>query len=324
MLTVDVWGSYEWVCLGLVASLLRRCGFDIESIAWWIAPNAVLKGAMLTSTTPIQLATPIDLGLQGHKLESFVKNITEYKGQLDASLVALRKGKATPDERAWLLEQGFVKEKTSGNGVATDTFAAWVLGPFRIRASYKEDRPTALFPGWAAIGWNRNQYAKVNLEDAKLIKASLDKRTLDPSESDGWATWFKPLPVIVTGEGKHRADLHRQHKLDMLARVRIDTFPGAESLELVRIHWASDEWALRCLDVNAFGAGGRFQDDLVYLPLPQLSVPLLQAYGVQTCSRKCWPWQVSLGLRDSPRDAPFGLKWQPKKWRSVVLSEGYI
>lgn len=181
-----------------------------------------------------------------------------------------------------------------------------------------------MFPGWAAIGWNRNQYAKVSLEDAELIKASLDKRTLDPSESDGWATWFKPLPVIVTGEGKHRADLHRQHKLDMLARVSIDTFPRPELLELVRIHWADHEWALRCLDATAFGLGGRSQSNLVYLPLPQLSVPFFQAYGVQTCSRKCWPWQVSLGLRDAPREAPLGLKLQPKKWRSLVLSGGYI
>lgn len=267
-----------------------------------------------------EIGVPTDLALHGHVLMPHVSCITEYKGKLDATLVATALKRSTPEQRAWLLTEGFVKHELFGTGVNPQTFASWVLGPFRIDAPIKEQRQTSVFPGWAAIGWNRRQYGGVSLDQARAIKSSLDKSTMDPSVSDGYATWLKPIPVIVAGEGKHRVDLHRQHCLDMVARIQIDEFPPAAELELFRIHGSGGVWGLRCLRMDRIRKTGRVQGALAYLPLPNLSVPLLKAYGVQISERRYWPWQISLGLDD----APLGLRLRPGKWRSVVLSNGYV
>jgi hypothetical protein len=170
------------------------------------------------------------------------------------------------------------------------------------------------------IGWNRRQYGKVSFGEAEAIKSLLDGRTLDPTVSDGYATWLKPLPVIIAGEGEHRVDLHRTHCLDMLARIKVDEFPVAEELELVRIHGSAVAWGLRCLKMNKIAQTRRVQGALAYLPLPNLSVPFFKAYGVQVNTRSAWPWQVSFGLDETP----LSLRVRSSEWRNTVLSSGYI
>jgi hypothetical protein len=262
-------------------------------------------------------AQPIRLSFDNADLQNQVRRISEYKGRLDAALVAIKDDLATSDQIAWLEQEGFTREEPSGTGVEPNTFARWIFGPFAQWKNYTSSE-LMIFPGHIALGWNRRQYKPVTHAEALSIKSELDVRTVN--KVDGHVRWLHPAPVIVAGEGKHRVDLFRTHGLDMLANVGITPIPLATELELWRIFGVDGVWALRCLNKDFLHTHRGEIGEFAALPLPELSIPFFKAYGVRERSLRCFPWQVSLGLKWPNRFVSF----QPKRWRSLILNDGYI
>lgn len=262
--------------------------------------------------------TVLEISPEHEVLKGHVKSISNYKGRLDAALVAKRNEVATEDQEAWLLSEGFTRPSPNGTGVSADTFAKWVFGPFFRRRDMHERERVLTFPGYFAIGWNRRQYGQVDLTRALEIKRLLDVDSCDTSASDGYARWLAPLPAVVATEGKHRVDLFRQHGLEMVAKVFPTLLPSASDLQLCKIWGTKDVWALQCKNPTFIGGN---ESNIALLPLPHLSVPLFLDYGVTVRQLRLSPWMAhSRELRDTGWTTIV----RPERWRTALLNAGYI
>jgi hypothetical protein len=269
---------------------------------------------------PIKIPTPLDIHESHSEIGEHVKRISEYKGRLDAALVAKMKRKATPAQVQWLDAEGFTLESPTGTGVSPDTFARWVFGPFSKPTTGNARVVVTSFPGYYAIGWNRRQYARVEKSEAEEIKRQLDQDSMNTDEGDGHAKWLQPLPAVVAGEGKHRVDLFREHELTMVAKVTASPIPSASDLELCKVWGADDIWALRCKNPD-FRRGRRNNGEFAPLPLPDLSVPIFKAYGVQVRKLPCFPWKVT---SEELGNLQIFDRLDASLWRSHILTSGYV
>lgn len=250
-------------------------------------------------------------------LATAVRTIVAFKSTLDANLSAHINERATLEQEDWLNQYGFGSRLRYGQGISPERFARCVFGPFR-KATPSELASMRSFPSSIAIGWNRRQYQEISLDAATFRKSKLDEDTRRGVGEYGYASYLSSYQVLIADEGKHRVDMLRHHNLDIFAKVREVVVPTPGELELVQIFGTNDVWGLRCSNpefrTNFRGPIG----PIAALPLPHLSVPFFQAYGVRRRPRRCFPWQVSLGLIELPKNL---FQRRPSRWRQLILGE---
>jgi hypothetical protein len=213
-------------------------------------------------------------------------------------------------------------KKPAGTGIGTEQFARWIFGRFWYR---NHETELCEVPAWACIGWNRRQRARVSPDAAAAIAQDLNQQTLYRGHQRATGTWFAPFPLVLIGEGKHRVDLFAEHDLHLLIRLTRSTLAPPTSLRLKRVLGCDDVVALECGDSSFCGGSHRCE----LLPLPDLAVPLLEAYGVRWAAGRHLLTPRDRALRhaaDHPNNDPTrGIeRWRPRSWRSMLLSQAYV
>jgi hypothetical protein len=83
------------------------------------------------------------------------------------------------------------------------------------------------------------------------------------------------FPIYFAGEGKNRVDLFRKHAFDITADVKDTNYPAPEALKIHRCIFG-DSYFVSCSDKSIYNS-----NKLIYVAFPELTIPLLEAYGVQ-------------------------------------------
>lgn len=132
-------------------------------------------------------------------------------------------------------------------------------------------------PPWSVLGWQRKYLS--NLNHTKNDAAEYLKSRIELSQPVATATCIGGIPLFVSGEGKNRGTYHRRHNFDQLVNLRVASYPNASDLRLQRV-------ALHphLLVLHYYQNGIRSSN---LLPFPQLSMPILEAYGVKQLTS---PW----------------------------------
>lgn len=266
-----------------------------------------------------------------HRLEAgaawrpLIEAITQLKVRLDRVLnrAAWLAGEVTADDIAWAAALGFeCTEAPSGTGINPEAFLVWIVGPFRARGEAPRSSPRlSRIPPWAAVGWQRRRHQAVDAVDAHARRAAIDADTI--AQADGTGRWLRPLPLVICGEGKHRAQLHAQFFDDLLVNLEATDLPRPGDLRLRRVLGAPQLLALQCRGEDGW--------DTALLPFPALSLPLFAALGV--APRGWWiaaPWSPALRTllnrlrRKGPCPTPFALALRPARLRPALLEAFYV
>ena len=246
-----------------------------------------------------------------------VEPITSFKSILDQALNADHLQKEVDYKRenleSWRKQLGFEKVP-SGRGVGGKTMINWILGSYWRFGSSSQ---LCHVPAWMCIGWNRKQRVAVSQTEATKIISQLDSDTINGVGEYATGDWFAPFPFVLMGEGQNRVDLHRDHNLPLLIRLRSATLAPATALRMQRVLGCDDLLALKCNDETAI------------LPFPELATPFLAAYGVPFTSGRFVLTPRHSALREYGRtpgdiDLSWLEKMNPGNWRKVILSQAYV
>lgn len=163
----------------------------------------------------------------------------------------------------------------------------------------------------------------VDRGDAQKRREALEVAT--DAGHDGMASWRKPLPLVICGEGKHRAEMHQEYFADMLVNLEVDPMPPAQELRMRPVLGASNLIALEWRPPEG-------PPQTCLLPFPELSQPLLQAHGVRV-SRLPWvplPWSPLIQrvrseacCGDERVPSSIELCLRPARLRRYMLMGGY-
>ncbi len=253
-----------------------------------------------------------------------IEPVTMLKERLDRVLNsnAWNAGEVTSEDVEWAKREGFDLENSpSGTGVCPVRYARWIVGS-SLQSGETMSSVLTRVPSWSAIGWRRRRHAAKDEADARSRRARLDTDTA--AGNDGTGDWLQPLPLVICGEGKHRAQMHALYFTDMLVNLRVQRLPATQSLRLRRVLGAP-----RLLALQHRKHDGRWMTSL--LPFPELSQPLFEAIGVREPRGWwiAWPWhdvvrQVAAEARWGPKISPWWLFLGPSKLRSALLRSGYV
>lgn len=197
-----------------------------------------------------------------------------------------------------------------GAGVLTEpiSFVQLIMGPFI--GTYESKIWQVRAPSWSVLGWQFKHLNKSLSQEAspreymeKVIEASPVKAT---------ASCFGGIPLFISGEGKNRCSFHHQHELSQLVGIRLGPYPDARVLRLQSVAFVSDFVALHCYQNG--------QKITALLPFPKLSIPLLEAHGVQktpsTWFGLFWPWTTILTNKRT--------KWRIPQHKRLAIACGLL
>lgn len=223
-------------------------------------------------STPEKTLLPVD---EGWRL--IIEPITLFKDAVDR--VRDAEGKKTTirsEDRKILAAHNVdanalreIDKARSGSLTGPMNFVQLVLGPFI--GEYGSTIGQIRIPSWSALGWQFKYLNESALTEESAFKFLM--QTIEPSLPRATATCFGGIPLFVSGEGKNRGSFHRRYEFNQLVEIRTGSYPDAHELRLQSVAFVCDFVALHCFQ-------GR-QKTTALLPLPKLSVPLLEAYGVQ-------------------------------------------
>ncbi len=170
-------------------------------------------------------------------------------------------------------------------GCESPSTIAEVVAPFYFEESNTKESLIDIDPA-LVIGAPWRKYAEPEEAAAHEIMDMLDantERELNAAKYGRVGT----LPLYFAKEGKNRASLYRAHQRNVKAFVKQYYYPPPEMLQLEQ-NPLGGAWWLSTTDRLAIS---RWGGDRVPLLLPDLSVPLLRAYGVNTGSvlKLSWP-----------------------------------
>lgn len=87
------------------------------------------------------------------------------------------------------------------------------------------------------------------------------------------------FPIYFAWEGKNRVSLFRKHALNITSDVKYTVYPIAKSLKIHKCYFRKI-YFVSCSDKSIYGSNKTIQ-----IAFPELTVPLLRAYGVEYGSK---------------------------------------
>lgn len=256
--------------------------------------------------------------------QALIAPITALKRRLDRVLnsKAWHDGLVSADDVQWARDQGFaLPKKPSGTGIEPQHFIKWIVGPYWFNKHLSAYQLT-LFPSWAAVGWNRRLHKSDSPEHAQRKRRELDQDTIDSENGReaAYSSWIAPLPLVVCGEGKHRAELYADYFPDMLTNLGVEALPDASTLLIRRIARAPRLAVLQHTRPDS-------KREYALLPFPDLSIPLLASIGVRT-DASTWlplPYVTDIYL-PGHRAQYFTVSdlLHPERLRTAILEAGYV
>ncbi len=137
---------------------------------------------------------------------------------------------------------------------------------------------------YEVVGGNFQDYTNHD----KSVKAC---KQLNASASGGFGapSYHKvgTFPIYFAWEGKNRVSLFRKHGLDIIADVKDTTYPMANTLKIHRCFFRK-LYFLSCSD-KSFNAKNKKHQ----IAFPELTIPLLEAYGVENGSKLFKPFTIN-------------------------------
>jgi hypothetical protein len=260
--------------------------------------------------------TPVHLLKVDERWTLIIDRITKFKERLDRVLNynAWAAGEVTAEDQDWARRAGFeIDGPPSGEGVCPQRFAEWIVGPFRRSANWTTISSLSRIPSWSAVGWRRKRHIARDEAQAEAARQNLERRTA--MGNDGTGYWLEPLPLVICGEGKHRAQMYAQYFPDMLINLRSHGLPAADDLRLRRVLGAP-----RLLALQHRSYSGDWETAL--LPFPEMSQPLFAAMGVHAPTGWWIPWPFGRSTRQLLNTLgvhPVSAAVHPDRLRSAVL-----
>jgi hypothetical protein len=203
-----------------------------------------------------------------------VRQIQAFKMRLDIVLNARAHGAGLVSERdrSWAEEVGFdiAKHAPSGDGIDTGTFNVLITGGYY--SSKPDDGFLAEVPHDSAIGWKRRTHQPVTFPQAVQIQQQLREAAL--VHGDGSGIVCNPIGMVILGEGKHRYELHANHKLPLLLHLDVYQYADPKNIRLRGV--------LGCPDMlHITGPGDQGEQKQRLLPFADLSRRLLATIGIR-------------------------------------------
>ncbi|WP_415897820.1 hypothetical protein [Neptuniibacter sp. QD57_21] len=159
----------------------------------------------------------------------------------------------------------------------------------------------AVMPFWHSEICHRQQAVKVNcfevvggnFNDHSGQNQSIEQCNIlnnSASKSIGQPSYHKvgQFPLYMAGEGKNRVSLFRKYSVDIVADIKHRKYPDADSL-LIHKALLRDLYYVSCSDKRFFES-----EHIKKLAFPELTIPLLEKYGVKRGCVLIRPFALSI------------------------------